>query len=173
MKNNYRKLSQLLQDVDEARAEVNKIAQMRIGVISGGPSIDEEKREFDRAAKVLIEATKKIISNGGRISKIKVILGGEILTRGLIEQAEWDKIEKGSRKGIENRGGLNMGHQTEAKELLRQDRLMRLHQAFEHMTSAGIELLPAGPEVEKFLTARDEVAAWIAEAAGEEEEVKE
>jgi len=53
MENNYRKLAVLVRELDEARKEMNKVARARIGVISGGPSIDEENRAFDLACTAL------------------------------------------------------------------------------------------------------------------------
>ncbi len=64
-----------------------------------------------------------------------------------------------------------MGHMTEVKELLAQERtnmdLTKLNNAFERMTNLALEWLPAGPEIQKYLEARDDVAAWISKAAKE------
>lgn len=49
MKTNYTAIKKALTRLDEDRTELNKIANLRIGVISGGPDIHEEREEFDAA----------------------------------------------------------------------------------------------------------------------------
>ena len=80
--------------VNEARDEHRKIASLRTGMISGGPSIDDESRELDNAVNELIEGTCRILANNGRISNVKSIVGREIATEDIIQAAEFEQYIK-------------------------------------------------------------------------------
>lgn len=87
MKTNYSKIRAALKDLDEARTELNKIARLRIGMISGGPSIAEESAEFERCSKTLVRLVRQAIANGCRLSRLQEVCGDEIVVSGMVRDA--------------------------------------------------------------------------------------
>lgn len=95
MKTDYTAIKKALARLDEARTELNKIANLRIGVISGGPNITDERNEFDSARLELERLVRQAISNNCRLSYLLEILDGEItvtpLVKSVIEDRENDR----------------------------------------------------------------------------------
>ncbi len=91
MKTNYTTIKRALARLDEARVELNKIANLRIGVIFGGPDIHDERNEFDSARLALERLVRQAISNNCRLSYLLGILDGEITVTPLVKSAIEDR----------------------------------------------------------------------------------
>ena len=66
MKTNYAKIEKAIDRLLSAQAEVRKVASLRIGMISGGPSIDEENAEAKEAWNELEVLVRTALENGCR-----------------------------------------------------------------------------------------------------------
>ena len=76
MKNNYIKLAAQIEAVIEARADHQKVARLRTGVIAGGPSIEAENATWETESATLCEMVERYLENGARLSKITEMLAG-------------------------------------------------------------------------------------------------
>ena len=76
MKTNYKAITRALSELDAAAKEMNKVASLRIGMISGGPSIDRENAEFYSALSVAKNLVTTAIDNGARLSKLWSVCSG-------------------------------------------------------------------------------------------------
>ncbi len=91
MKTNYKKIKQALIRLEEARVEFQKIASLRIGMISGGPDIEEEKQEFDDARQEVERLVNEALKNKCRTSKLIEVLGDDFeypWVKGIFESFE-------------------------------------------------------------------------------------
>lgn len=91
MKTNYTAIKRALARLDEARTELNKIANLRIGVISGGPDIADARHAFDSARLELQGLVEQAIKNNCRLSYLLEILAGEITVTPLVDEAIYDR----------------------------------------------------------------------------------
>jgi hypothetical protein len=94
-KTNYKKIELAVERVIKAREELNKIANLRIGVISGGPSIDEENKEFNEALNDLLPMVKAAVKqNCQKDALLKRLNGDHVsisLAKELIKDREFEK----------------------------------------------------------------------------------
>lgn len=95
MKTNYAKIDSAVTRLAEARADVRKIASLRMGMISGMPSIDEENAEFEAALAYLVKLVRTAIANNARLSTLLEHLDGELITTEIvkseIQEREWSR----------------------------------------------------------------------------------
>ena len=93
MKTNYAKIDSAVTRLAEARSELRKIANLRMGMISGMPSIDEENTEFEAALADLLSLVRNAINSNARMATLLEHLDGELVTTELvtreIETREW------------------------------------------------------------------------------------
>ena len=87
MRTDYGKIRDAIRELDEARVELNKLCRLNIGVISGGPSMDDEKEEFARCSKTLVKLVRQAIANGCRLSRLQEVCGDEIVVSGMVRDA--------------------------------------------------------------------------------------
>ena len=76
MKNNYKALAAQIEAVIEARADQQKVARLRTGIIEGGPSIEAENATWESGSAALCEMVESYLENGARLSKITEMLTG-------------------------------------------------------------------------------------------------
>jgi hypothetical protein len=76
MKNNYKALAAQVEAVIEARADQQKVARLRTGVIEGGPPIEAENATWESESATLCEMVESCLENGARLSKITEMLAG-------------------------------------------------------------------------------------------------
>jgi len=76
MKNNYKHLAAAIELVIDARKDQQKVANLRTGVIAGGPSIDGENATWESASASLCDMATEYLENGARLSKIEEMLKG-------------------------------------------------------------------------------------------------
>jgi hypothetical protein len=74
MKNNYKKLEEQIEKVSSARADQQKVASFRVGVIAGGPSIDDENETWLAESAALSTMVESYLDNGARLSKVTMML---------------------------------------------------------------------------------------------------
>jgi hypothetical protein len=74
MKNNYRKLEVQIEKVSSARADQQKVSSLRVGVIAGGPSIDDENETWLAESAALCTMAESYLENGARLSKVTTML---------------------------------------------------------------------------------------------------
>ena len=88
---NYKKMAAAVATVDRTREEMNRIARMRIGVISGGPSIHAENAAFDAAVEDLRKIVVQACEGGARFSKVLEVLDGEISIAPYVGGLRWEQ----------------------------------------------------------------------------------
>lgn len=95
MKTNYVKIDSAVTRLSEARADVQKIASLRMGMISGMPSIDDENAEFELALADLVKLVRNAIVNNARLSTLLEHLNGELVTTEIVksemQEREWSR----------------------------------------------------------------------------------
>ncbi len=91
MKTNYAEIDAAIKRVVEARTELRKIANLRVGVISGGPSIDEENEEFDAALREAKRLVHAAIKNNARLSVLKAHVSEELTCSEIVRDAIRDR----------------------------------------------------------------------------------
>lgn len=88
MRTDYKAIHKAFVELDDAALEMNRVASLRIGMISGGPSIDQENEEFYRCLNVAKKLVSDAIANGSRLSRLLAECNGynrQIL--GLVKEA--------------------------------------------------------------------------------------
>jgi hypothetical protein len=85
MKTNYAKIDSAVTRLEQARADVRKIAGYRMGMISGMPSIDDENAEFEAALADLVKLVRNAIANNARLSTLLEHLDGELVTTEIVK----------------------------------------------------------------------------------------
>ncbi|MDH4318866.1 MAG: hypothetical protein OEV64_10785 [Desulfobulbaceae bacterium] len=98
MKINYAKIDAAVKRLAAARHELRKVSNLRMGMISGMPSIDDENAEFESALadlKILVQAA---IDGNSRLSVLLGHLDGELVTTEMvkneIQEREWARENK-------------------------------------------------------------------------------
>jgi hypothetical protein len=91
MKTNYAKIDSAVTRLTEARAELRKIANLRMGMISGMPSIDEENAEFEAALADLTKLVRNAIDSNARLSTLLEHLDDELVTTEMVTRVMQDR----------------------------------------------------------------------------------
>ena len=102
MKTDYAKIDAAMDRLNSAWADVNRIASLRIGMISGGPSIDEEQSEAQTAFNALSALVEQALANGCREKRILEALRGNKFHSEMVREhfdakrfdREWEKMNK-------------------------------------------------------------------------------
>lgn len=84
MKTNYSAIRAAVKRLDEARDDLRKIANLRMGMISGMPSIADENAEFRAALADLNRLVSAALANNCRRATILEVLDGEHITTELV-----------------------------------------------------------------------------------------
>lgn len=99
MKNDYQKLAKVLDELSDAESKFNRIANLRIGVISGAPSIDEDRERLDVAMDEAERLVFQFCQNGARLSKLMDFVSDWRLLKEIVDdEAANRRFEKENRR---------------------------------------------------------------------------
>lgn len=88
MRTNYKQITSAMDRLIHARNRVNRIAQLRMNMIHGGPSIASENAEYDAARNQLRALVEIALTNGCRISRLTAAVNNDLSVADLIKYPE-------------------------------------------------------------------------------------
>ena len=93
MKTTFRNFKKLMSEYESAVEAVKRVSSQRIGIISGGPSIDDENEEMERCEKLIVDF---LMQCGVRVLRRCVSEYGEwpLVSDVAYQHREWDMMTR-------------------------------------------------------------------------------